>query len=85
MKYDGIVQKSNTANGSLRPVWNQYVYFPLYMPNPAVMETEHLVKTVLPIDMKVRGPLEIEVWHWNGTSTSDMLGRCMFDTANITR
>ena len=27
---------SNTCYNTLRPVWNQYMFFPVYFPNPTV-------------------------------------------------
>jgi hypothetical protein len=38
-----------------------------------------VLDNVLPLDMKVRGKFILEVWHWNGTNCSDMLGKMELD------
>ncbi len=45
----------------------------------------NLIDTILPIEMKMRGELQIEVWHWDGTTCSDLLGSLEFDLSQVTR
>ncbi|CAD7967838.1 unnamed protein product [Amoebophrya sp. A120] len=77
--YDGIVLETSVAKDTTRPVYNQYLHFPVRYANPAVRTDPKLQDKILPVDIIKRGNLEIEVWHHNGVTTSELLGRVEID------
>lgn len=85
VKYNGIELHSSVQNETLRPVWNQYMHFPVIFGNPEVLKNPTLVKTVLPLDMLMRGTLKVEIWHWNGSACADLIGTCEVDLNNLSR
>eukprot|EP00916_Digyalum_oweni_P013913 GHVL01022739.1.p1 GENE.GHVL01022739.1~~GHVL01022739.1.p1 ORF type:complete len:348 (+),score=59.48 GHVL01022739.1:1029-2072(+) len=82
VKWDGIVQWSGPRSGTCNPVWNEFFYFPVRLISDKLRTNMFLVQNMLPEAMKVRGPIDIEVWHED--DIPEYLGGLQINLSEIT-
>lgn len=73
VKYDGMVQQSPVVYGSLSPTWNHTFYFPVRVTDERIKDNPYK-KKLLPEEMKSKGFLEIEAWHFDSVPTEFLGG-----------
>jgi len=78
VKFDGLVQQSPALDCTLSPAWNHTFYLPVRMPDDKIRTDKEFYKTLMPVEMKSKGLLEIEVWHFDSVPT-EFMGGCKFD------
>jgi len=78
VKYDGTVEQSPVVMASLAPCWNHTFYIPVRFIDPCMYKDKAYKKNIFPEEMKSKGFLDIEVWHWDGVPT-EFLGAFKLD------
>ncbi|BAM39884.1 uncharacterized protein TOT_020000156 [Theileria orientalis strain Shintoku] len=73
VKWDGIVNFTCTMESTTSPVYNQNMYFPIHLVDTSELVIPPLVKYSLPMDLASKGPVIMEVWDSEDTS-SEFLG-----------
>eukprot|EP00931_Biecheleriopsis_adriatica_P056234 TRINITY_DN33315_c0_g1_i1.p1 TRINITY_DN33315_c0_g1~~TRINITY_DN33315_c0_g1_i1.p1 ORF type:complete len:1234 (-),score=300.78 TRINITY_DN33315_c0_g1_i1:87-3788(-) len=82
VKYDGVVQQSPVIMDSLTPCWNHTFFIPVYFIDPKIYTDDNYRKTIFPEEMKSKGYLELEIWHWDGVPT-EFLGIHRLDMQKV--
>lgn len=75
VKWDGMTNSSTSKQGTLRPVWNQNLYFPIRLLDPQERTSLSYIQRCLPVDLLSKGNIVFECWDQDETS-SDFLGGC---------
>lgn len=78
VKFDGIVQQSPHIENTITPAWNHTFYMPVRLPDEKIRTQPALYQTLLPIEMKSKGYLEMEIWHVEALPT-EFLGGAKVD------
>ncbi|AFZ79044.1 hypothetical protein BEWA_018890 [Theileria equi strain WA] len=73
VKWDGIVNCTCSLESTTSPVYNQNMYFPIHLVDSKELSDPALIKYSLPIDLASKGPVIIEAWDHDDTS-SEFLG-----------
>ncbi|CAI7721595.1 NdP2 protein, putative [Plasmodium vivax] len=73
VKWDGIVNKTDTVSKSTSPFFYQNLYFPIRLVDKKELTHESLIKNVLPVDLISKGEICFEV-HNNNEVNSTILG-----------
>ncbi|GFE54997.1 C2 domain-containing protein, putative [Babesia ovis] len=73
VKWDGIVNCTGVVESTVSPIYNQNMYFPIHLVDKRELIDPALIKHSLPIDMSSKGPVTVEVWDHDETS-SEFLG-----------
>ncbi|KAK1937449.1 putative Sma protein [Babesia divergens] len=73
VKWDGIVNYTAIVESTIFPVYNQNMYFPIHLVDERELTDPALIKHSLPVDLKSKGPVVVEVWDHDDAS-SDFLG-----------
>ncbi|OII71293.1 C2 domain-containing protein [Cryptosporidium ubiquitum] len=69
VSWDGIVNTSSVREKTRRPVYNQNLYFPVRILDQRELLVTSFRRKCLPIDLLCKGPVKIEVWNKNDTSS----------------
>lgn len=78
VKYDGTVEQSPVIMASLTPIWNHMFYLPVRFTDPVIYKDQAYKKNIFPEEMRSKGFLELEIWHWDGVPT-EFLGSFRLD------
>lgn len=78
VKYDGMVQQSPVMEGTTRPTWGHTFYIPVRMPDDKIRTNRDFYQRLMPVEMRSKGFLEIEVWHVDAVPT-EFLGGAKLD------
>ncbi|ANQ09282.1 Uncharacterized protein PCOAH_00036820 [Plasmodium coatneyi] len=73
VKWDGIVNKTDTVSKSTSPFFYQNLYFPIRLVDKKELTNESLIRNVLPVDLISKGEICFEV-HNNNEIHSTILG-----------
>lgn len=73
VKWDGMINTSTVKPNTLRPVWNQNLYFPIRLLDPSERTVPLYIQKCLPLDLLSKGNIVFECWDQDETS-SDYLG-----------
>ncbi|CAJ1336873.1 unnamed protein product [Effrenium voratum] len=82
VKYDGTVEQSPVVMASLSPIWNHTFYLPVRFTDPCIYKDQAYKKNIFPEEMKSKGYLELEIWHWDGVPT-EFLGSFKLDLQQV--
>ncbi|KOB59444.1 hypothetical protein PFHG_01205 [Plasmodium falciparum HB3] len=73
VKWDGMVNKTDTVTKTTSPFFYQNLYYPIRLVDKKELTNEHLIRNVLPIDLISKGDICFEV-HNNNEIYSTILG-----------
>lgn len=82
VKYDGTVESSPVVMASLTPIWNHIFYLPVRFTDPCIYKDPAYKKNVFAEEMRSKGFLELEIWHWDGVPT-EFLGSYKLDLVKV--
>ncbi|EAN32450.1 C2 domain protein [Theileria parva strain Muguga] len=74
VRWDGIVNCTPTLESTTGPVYNHNMYFPIHLVDEAETRNPHLILNFLPVDLLSKGPVVMEVWDGDDTSTEFLGG-----------
>ncbi|SCO93337.1 centrosomal protein CEP76, putative [Plasmodium malariae] len=73
VKWDGIVNKTNTVSKTTSPFFYQNLYYPIRLVDKKELTNENLIRNILPVDLISKGEICFEV-HNNNEIYSTILG-----------
>uniref|UniRef100_A0A3B0N2V6 C2 domain containing protein, putative n=1 Tax=Theileria annulata TaxID=5874 RepID=A0A3B0N2V6_THEAN len=74
VRWDGIVNCTPTLECTTSPVYNHNMYFPIHLVDEEETKNIFLIMNCLPVDLLSKGPVVMEVWDGDDTSTEFLGG-----------
>lgn len=82
VKFDSMVQQSPCISGTLNPTWGHTFFLPVRMTDEQIRSNKDFYQTLLPEEMRSKGFLELEVWHFDGVPV-EFLGALKLDLHKV--